>query len=242
MDIEDLSKTQFLLLTILANFVVAIATGVLTVSLLDQAPTTVTQTVNRIVDHTIETVTTEVPAVIGNSSVPSTEELLTASIASNASRTVTVRRSADGEVLGRGFLIVSARGVIVVQNVPIPNHIHITFGDGTTAEADRMRDSGMLVYYQFTQDAVLPKVPSAEFMPLGSLKQGQTLISLSGDGAAITGLLSKITAEGLYSDLPVTLPGSAVFTLSGDIAGISDGSSVIIPADSVAALISAPAQ
>jgi hypothetical protein len=58
MNIDDLSKSQLLLLTLLVNFVMSIATGIVTVSLLDQAPQTVTQTVNRIIEHTVETVTT----------------------------------------------------------------------------------------------------------------------------------------------------------------------------------------
>jgi hypothetical protein len=45
MDIEELSKSQLLLLTVMVNFVVSIATAVLTVSMVDNAPLTVTQTV-----------------------------------------------------------------------------------------------------------------------------------------------------------------------------------------------------
>ncbi|MDP2593910.1 MAG: hypothetical protein Q8P36_01040, partial [bacterium] len=62
MDFEGLSKSQLVLLTILVNFITSVATGILTVSLLDHAPAYVTQTVSRVVEHTIETVSQAVPA------------------------------------------------------------------------------------------------------------------------------------------------------------------------------------
>ncbi len=55
---EDLNKNQIVLLTVLISFVTSIATGIMTTSLLQQAPVEVTRNINRIVEKTIETVTT----------------------------------------------------------------------------------------------------------------------------------------------------------------------------------------
>src|SRR6185369_2564049 len=129
MDIEDLSKSQLLLLTILVNFVVSIATGVLTVSLLDAAPTTVTQTVNRIVDHTIETVTTQVP-VIGKDSTPSSEELLTSAIATDVARTVKIQYKIGAETLSSNGLYLPGSKTVIGASSELPTHVTIVFSGG----------------------------------------------------------------------------------------------------------------
>lgn len=58
MDIKELNKKQLILLTLLITFVVSIATGIVTVSLMNQAPKNVPQTINNVIQRTIEKVTT----------------------------------------------------------------------------------------------------------------------------------------------------------------------------------------
>src|SRR6185503_2549821 len=54
MNIEELTKSQIFLLTILTSFVTSMATGIVTISIMDQGPTTITQSVSRVIQATVE--------------------------------------------------------------------------------------------------------------------------------------------------------------------------------------------
>jgi len=56
MEIEHLNKTQIILLTLLVSFVTSIATGITTVTLMDQAPPGTTTTIRNVVERTVEKV------------------------------------------------------------------------------------------------------------------------------------------------------------------------------------------
>lgn len=237
MDIEDLSKSQLLLLTILVNFVVAIATGVLTVSLLDEAPTTVTQTVNRIVDHTIETVTTQVPSA-GNHA-PSTEDLLTSALAESSARTVYLYRASSETLVAAGLFLPTSK-VVVSVSADLPGHVIVVFADGARVEADKISEDGILKVYAFAADATLPSAPTASLIPSSEVKQGQTAIGLSADGSAVTGIVSKIDASGISANVPGVPLGAAVVNLSGGVIGIHAGNNLYFSAERIDALLPAP--
>lgn len=54
MDLKELNKSQLILLAILLSFVTSIATGITTVTLMQQAPSSVTVPINRIIRQTVE--------------------------------------------------------------------------------------------------------------------------------------------------------------------------------------------
>jgi S1-C subfamily serine protease len=121
MDIKELNKPQIILLAVLLSFVISIATGITTVTLMQQAPASITTPINRIVQQTVE----KIQQVEGKTTVQTVvikeEDLVVDAIAKNQSAIFSIIKegqTADFKTiensLGRGFAV-SNDGIVVMD-------------------------------------------------------------------------------------------------------------------------------
>jgi hypothetical protein len=122
MDVKELNKSQLILLAILLSFVTSIATGITTVTLMQQAPASVTVPINRVVRQTVE----KIVPVPGKETVQTVvikeEDLVVDAIAKNESAVFSITKEVldlEGKTVevsaGRGFVI-SNEGIIVADS------------------------------------------------------------------------------------------------------------------------------
>jgi hypothetical protein len=244
MNIDDLSKSQLLLLTLLVNFVMSIATGIVTVSLLDEAPATVTQTVNRIVEHTVETVapaTQPAAAAVATTQEPSEEDQLVAAISGDKSRTVSVYAdSTTSPAIAQGVYLSKSRAVVVVTQEGLPSDAVVGFPDGSSAPVSVSHADGTLTIYGFGDAASLPSAAATTLLDPTTLKQGQAVIALTADGSAVTGIISKVDGENVTTTLPQVPMGATAVDLKGQLVGIEGANGAFVSAAHINTLLSAP--
>ncbi len=120
MDVKDLNKPQLILLAILLSFVVSIATGITTVTLMEQAPKSVTVPITRIVQQTVEKI---VPAKPNDNVQVLSEEQKKLLEELKAIKPLTVTLFVKGEkediVLGTGLFLGDNR-VVIASLIPEP--------------------------------------------------------------------------------------------------------------------------
>jgi S1-C subfamily serine protease len=254
MDIERLSKSQIILLTLLVSFVTSIATGIVTVSLMDQAPPSIAQTVNRVVERTVEKVVpsgqTAGAAAAAEKTILVTESDLIVKAVEAATpsivRLYTTSLDATGKesdvFLGLG-VVVSESGVIATDaaSLPASGTLIVSVGDqrlsGTLISSDATSGLALLQGATSTAEATL----AWKSATLSESKQslGETVFTISGRTATrigdgiVTALASSDngSAEDIVeTNIPVgsVAFGSPLVNMKGEIVGISTTASRLV--------------
>lgn len=238
MELEELTKSQIVLLVLLVSFVTSIATGIVTVSLLAQAPPAVTQTVNRVIERTVETV---VPAEGQSAAVVTKEttvvvkedDLITESIAGSFAKVVRIHEgtSTSTPIIALGAVI--GNGTIITDwNFVGDEHI-VSLGDEAYLYAVSAEIPEVGIAILSAVDGA-PSASAFKSAKAESLKLGQTLIGLYGarsDRVAMSVLSGQSALGETKDEVPVSAlsttidstitPGTPLITIFGELVGIS---------------------
>lgn len=217
MQMEDLTKTQIVLLTLLVSFVTSIATGIVTVSLVDRAPSGLTQTIHRVVERTVEKVTPEIvdrPGTITKETtvVVKEDDLITGSIEKNGRSLVRIRRAGEGtsEAGAEAFVglgVILPGGIIATDaSLLAPGASYVArLDDGMSIALKRLdtpkgfSTALLAVSADASTSAQSIAARAATFADMGALKLGQTVITLSGRERTTVGI-------GIVAGLEYNLP------------------------------------
>lgn len=212
---EQLTKQQIVLVTLLVSFVTSIATGIVTVALMDQAPPGVTQTINRVVERTIEKVVTP-PA--GNSAAVVTKETVVVkeddkvseAVDMNKNSVVRIYTNNKNEESQQSFIglgtIVSKDGLIATGDIfaDIRGKFLVTVDNNKFYSVTVLpKKEGNRLYFL---RVVETENTSSAFTPVllansDNLKLGQTVIAWGGQkqNAIFPGIVSSLNETDLAS-------------------------------------------
>lgn len=239
---EKLTKQQIVLVTLLVSFVTSIATGIVTVALMDQAPPGVTQTINRVVERTIEKVVTE-PANNNSAAVVTRETIvvkeddkIVESVDKNKNSIVRIYTNNNNEESQQVFVglgtIVSKEGLIVTGETfadQTGRYLVMVNGEEKFYEVSilpKVKDNN-LYFLKIVQDKKNPMTfTPVTFGDSNGLKLGQTIIAWGGQNtnSVSTGIISSL------GEAKVTGSEQATTTGAGEIIGLNTN---ISPTDSL---------
>ncbi len=230
-------------MALLASFVTSIATGIITATLLEQAPPAVTQTINRVVERTIEQVV-QVPEKNQTASTVITKETIVVkeddqivkAVEKNEPALVKfISQSSVGEsepwVIAMG-VVVDKNGLVVVYK-PLLNQdaaYAIELYDGSTYPVRLVYDDGvrgLLVYEIVSEEPI-----SLQFVPLGDsdgVKLGQSVILLGGkEGSVVVeGMVSSLS-ESRSGGISTTTPTKSISEIFVNFSGKSNFPGLVI--------------
>lgn len=243
MDIEHLSKSQIILLTLLVSFVTSIATGIVTVSLMEQAPPVIAQTVNRVIERTIQTVASSTPARAQAATVITQEktvvvnesELIASAIKQIEPSIVRVYNASEENPLLLALgIVVDGSGTVITDSEALGGRADTTVvpqdGKRIRMFVTRIdRDNGLA----FLQESTTTPVAASPWVA-AKIAAGQTVL---GEGiVAVAGKTTTRIAPGVVTTLipaggghiidtnvssDILLPGSPIVSMQGALLGVS---------------------
>ncbi len=228
MELKDLNHSQLLLLVVLLSFITSIATGITTVTLMQEAPISITSPINRVIQQTVEKI---VPAPSNDKPqtvVIKEEDLVVDAIAKNKSALFAVSKDFRDPTsntlteisIGQGFAV-SADGVVAVdaQWAPGDDSYYVENASGKSKAEFLFTDKG--VSYLKIGDSVAGRTAPTAAVPafgdISKIKAGQRLIVF---GDTINSFIFDGT-EAVKVNITKSLAGGMVLDLEGEVLGIA---------------------
>jgi S1-C subfamily serine protease len=228
MDIKDLNKSQLILLAILLSFVTSIATGITTVTLMQQAPTSFTAPINRVVRQTVEKIEQVEGKTVTQTVVIKEEDLVVDAIAKNKSSIFTVSKEAldeDGKTIevniGKGFVVASDGTIVVDGFLAQDKGVYYIKNDSGKFKADFVASDKSTIGFLKAgapldeKNKLTIAVPA--FGSLDKMKIGQKIL-------VVGNTISSFIFEGnkdLKTSVTKSNSGSVVLNLDGEVLGIA---------------------
>jgi hypothetical protein len=242
MDLEHLTKHQIVLLTLLVSFVTSIATGIVTVSLMDQAPVGITRVVNQIVEHTVEQVVPKTePASVAAATVEKTvvvkdDDLAATSIASVQKGVIRIVEKGSDTLIARG-VITGSDGSGVTDRGALTNSgarkFEAILASGERVALTVVPTIGASPIAQITV-ATTSGFTAVTLADPAKLALGQSVIRISGlgqdtVGSGVIAMLpsgaSSNALQQVQASVSSATPGSVLLTLFGEVIGITTSDS-----------------
>jgi len=228
---EHLTKQQIVLLALLVSFVSSIATGIVTVSLMDQGSPTVTQTINRVVEKTIETVTPSATTTKETIVIKEDEAIINS--LEKASKSI-VRIKSNGVFLGLGVIVSNSGKIASYTDAVYTGGLSASLNGGNTvilSFVSRDPVTGVSIFQ--AEQSFDPKnarvYTSAILADSNTLKLGQSVVLVAGrdETSIATGIISSINENRIKINIiGESFDSNAILVnLLGEIIAINDGSS-----------------
>ncbi len=235
MNIEQLTKHQIVLLTLLVSFVTSIATGIVTVSLMDQAPAGVTRVVDQIVEHTVQTV---IPATQSAAAVTTTEKTVVVKDDDLAAQSIATMQKSMIRIVAKGSDSLVARGVILDNKGTAATDASALSASGAAsfeailpsgervAAVEHATASTSAIALMDVAVGTSTGFAAAPLADIAKLSLGQSVIRIGGGGADTVGEGVIATLPGsdnpnlIQASVSSATSGSVLMTLFGEVIGI----------------------
>ncbi len=231
MDIDDLNKSQFILLVLLVSFVTSIATGIVTVSLMEKAPKDVVRVVQRVVERTVEKVQDEPQKnkepkekIIEKTIIVKEGDLIAEKIAELRPKILSIYDDEDNFVsfafYNNSYIVADSSNTSKDKKYIAKN----TKGEIFNLKFKKSSQNRALVLFELEENDA-GKKPSEIKISQGQTKLGQTLFYFA--SARADKVLQSIISSKPDSYLELQaqkesiLPGTLVFDSKGELVAIS---------------------
>lgn len=235
MELEKLNTTQVVLLTLLVSFVTSIATGIATVSLMENAPADVTRVISRIIEQPIQTITPGGRDIVTETVVVREGELIAQAVSRALPSIVRIYEETRSDLAFVGFgVLVTVEGRVMTASGILEHgdEYVIVLHNGTQVTAEETEESGTRFLQIVSNDEVLPELTQASFAPYDVLALGQSVISIGGGASASisAGIISELVPASAESqNTPLVRagvqsaqlsPGSPLIDTEGRVVGL----------------------